>query len=137
MDQTLYNLLVASFDRDLSDEEQTALNQGLERSEDLRREKIALQNLRKLTAAQSPEFAPFFAGRVMHKIDTLQTQPKEPALAKWLTKMFPKVALSGMAVIVLLIINTYFMEGSFSLDTLLGISEVAAEDADYFLMENF
>lgn len=137
MDQALYNLLVASFDRDLSDKEQAALNQGLETSEELRKEQAALQNIRKLTASHSPEFAPFFSGRVMHKIESLQKHPKEQVLTKWLSKMFPKVAVSGVAIILLFLASTYFMEGSFSLDTLLGISEVAAEDADYFLIENF
>ncbi len=137
MDQALYNLLVASFDRDLSDEEQAALNQGLETSEELRKEQVVLQQMREITAAHSPEFAPFFSGRVMHKIEALHQPTKEPVLAKWLTKMFPKVALSGVAVILLVLVSTYFVEGSFSLDTLLGISEVAAEDADYFLIENF
>ena len=134
MDQALYNLLLASFDRALSDEEQLALNQGLETSAELRKEQAKLQKIRDLVSEQSPEFEPFFAGRVLHKIEALE---KERGIANWMTRMFPKVAVSGIAVIVLLIASTYFMEGSFSLDTLLGIAEVATEDADYYLIENF
>ena len=137
MDQALYNLLLASFDRSLSDEEQVALNQGLESSAQLRDAQAELQNMRALIGEQSYEFKPFFAGRVLHKIDALENRIKERGLSNWLARIFPKVALSGVAVILLLIASTYFMEGSFSLDTLLGISEVATEDADYYLIENF
>lgn len=138
MDQALYNLLLASFDRALSDEEQVALNRGLETSAELREEQAKLQKIRNLVSEQTAtKFEPFFAGRVLHKIEALENKQKERGIANWLTRMFPKVAVSGIAVIVLLVASTYFMEGSFSLDTLLGIAEVATEDADYYLIENF
>lgn len=137
MDQALYDLLLASFDRVLSDEEHKTLNEGLATSKELREEKEWLQRMRVLITEQSYEFAPFFAGRVMHKIEALSQKHIERGLSQWLLQMFPKVAVSGIAIIVLLIASSYFMEGSFSLDTLLGVSEVVAEDAEYYLIENF
>lgn len=137
MNKALYDLLLASFDRALSDEEQSALEEGLANSEELRIEKANLEKLRGLVAGQKHEFKPFFAGRVMNKIEAMTETAKEKGLSRWMMRMFPKVAISGLAVIVLFIAGTYLMEGSFSLETLWGISDVAAEDADYYLIDNF
>ncbi|OJJ20787.1 hypothetical protein BKI52_09390 [marine bacterium AO1-C] len=135
--QNAYELLLASFDRELTSDEQASLEQGLADFAELRAEKTDLENLRTLVGDQSYAFKPFFSGRVMHKIENLKQRSREKGLSSWMVRIFPKVAASGLAIIVLLMASTYLMEGSFSLDTLLGISEVAAEDADYYLIENF
>ena len=120
--QRAYALLLASFDRKLTSKEQATLDQGLTDFTGLQAEKTDLEQLRAMVGEQTYAFKPFFAGRVMHKIEV---------------RIFPKVAMSGLAIIILLLASTYLIEGSFSLDTLLGISEVATEDADYYLIENF
>ncbi|HAS41890.1 MAG TPA: hypothetical protein DCS93_15525 [Microscillaceae bacterium] len=135
--QGAYELLLASFDRELTEAETAMLEQGLADFAELRAEKADLEKLRTLVGEQTHAFKPFFAGRVMHKIENLQQRSKEKGLTGWMVRIFPKVAVSGLAVIILLMASTYLVEGSFSLDTLLGISEVAAEDADYYLIENF
>jgi len=132
-----YELLLDSFDRELAEDEKVLLEQGLADFAELRAEKADLEKLRTLVGQQTHQFKPFFAGRVMHKIESLQQRSKEKGVTGWMVRIFPKVAVSGLAVIILLMTSTYLVEGSFSLDTLLGISEVAAEDADYYLIENF
>ena len=133
----LQDLLVASFDRELTEQEQATLEQGLANFTELQAEKANLESIREMVGEQSYAFKPFFASRVMHKIENLKQRSRERGLSVWMLRMFPKVAVSGLAIIIVLMASTYVMEGSFSLDTLLGISEVAAEDADYYLIENF
>lgn len=134
--QRAYALLLASFDRELTSKEQATLDQGLTDFTELQTEKNDLEQLRAMVGEQTYAFKPFFAGRVMHKIERLQ-HSREKGLSGWMVRIFPKVAMSGLAIIILLLASTYLIEGSFSLDTLLGISEVATEDADYYLIENF
>ncbi len=134
--QRAYALLLASFDRKLTSKEQATLDQGLTDFTGLQAEKTDLEQLRAMVGEQTYAFKPFFAGRVMHKIEHLQ-HSREKGLSGWMVRIFPKVAMSGLAIIILLLASTYLIEGSFSLDTLLGISEVATEDADYYLIENF
>lgn len=71
MDKKLYNLLLKSFDTDLSEKERQQLEDAL-KSPELQREKERLEQMRSALSGQSaPSFGPFFSERVVNRVRDL------------------------------------------------------------------
>jgi hypothetical protein len=70
------------------------------------------------------DFKEGFTDRVINKIFYAGlTINREVEFAKSLNLVFSRIALTGVAAIVFLLISLYLMEGSFSLNSLLGLSD--------------
>jgi len=72
MDKKIIDLLYRSFDSDLSAEEQHLLEQALRESDALKTEKEKITAIRaNLALEKEQSFKPFFAERVMNKIQNV------------------------------------------------------------------
>lgn len=111
-------------------EKQTLLH-ALAESPELRQEKERLEVMRGLLKDQKPGFRPFFSGRVINKISRLENAGWELEETFQLSWAFSRVALSGIALVIILLTLTYFSAGSLNLDAILGISDLSAENAAY------
>ncbi len=141
-----YQLLVRSFDDELSAEEQRILQAALKNSAELRQQKKELEETALLFKDTNiAPSIPFFTGKVMTKIEDLEARKgysfiEEFALS--LSNIFPKVALSSLSLVVLLTAGLYLTEGNLSANTLLGTSsdissELLVSDYDYLNDINF
>jgi len=120
-----YELLMRSFDDTLSSKEKEELELALKNSSALRNEKEAQLKVNDLLKANAVEGKPFFAGRLMNKITELQNP--EADWTQLLVQMFPKFAVPSLFVILFLLVNIYMSEGSLSVDTLMGISDLSED----------
>jgi hypothetical protein len=72
----------------------------------------------------SYDFREDFSTRVINKIFSAGlTVNREVEFVKSLNLAFYRIAITGVAAIVFLLISLYLMEGSFSLNSLLGLSD--------------
>ena len=120
-----------SLDDELTPKEKEEWERALAGSPELREAYQALMQTQTLLSKQEFRFQPFFSGKVMHRIEQLRPIPKQ--IANW-GLAFRTVAIPGLVAIVLLLITTWVTHGSFSVDALAGVYELAPEDllADYF-----
>lgn len=79
-------------------------------------------------------FQPFFAGRLMMKIQDLKNQT-ENSLEQALNYVFGRISLAGLAVIVFFLANIFINQETFSLDALMGISDVSTDDLSLLELE--
>ncbi len=126
MNKEAYELLIRSLDQQLSQEEQHRLDAALRDSVELQQEKERLVKMREALGNLEYQFAPFFAGKVMHKIQQLERG--EPRTMNSWGKAFQQIAIPSLAVLLLLIVVTWLTEGSISLEAMTGISQLYQED---------
>lgn len=131
----LLDLLIRSLDHDLSEEDQVKLENALADSKDLRKEKEQLIRMRKLMATQSLQFDDSFTQRVMSRVN----QEKKRRIIEFdfmkdLNRVFMRVAISGVAAIVILLLTIYLTAGSFSLDSLSGTESYSEENIISYLL---
>lgn len=134
----LLDLLIKSLDSDLSDEDQKKLEKALADLEILREEKKRLLRMRKLLVDQDLQFSENFSQRVMSRIN----QEKRSRIVEFnfirdLNRIFLRVAISGVAAIIILLLSIYLTAGSFSLDSLSGTETYSEENIiSYLLYDN-
>lgn len=88
-------------------------------------------------AGVKPEFSDKFTERVLNAVYSSgynMLQGNEFAIN--LDKVFYRIAFTGIAAIIILLISILFAEGSFSLDSLLGISNSHDESFIFLLTGN-
>jgi anti-sigma factor RsiW len=104
-DRKVLKLLYRSLDGDLKDKDRKKLDEALEQSEELRREKERILEQRQAVAdSASQSFGPFFAERVMRRIEGLgQKKNGWEAFYESFMGAFRKVAIVSAAVLVILI----------------------------------
>ena len=117
----VHNLLIRSFDEELSPDEKERLEVFLSESSELRKEKRELLEMRKIISATQYSFGPGFHSKVMDKI----AEEKEPLILrpefnKSLFTVFKRVALTGVAAIIILFLSIYLSDDSFSFRSLTG-----------------
>ncbi|RLD36906.1 MAG: hypothetical protein DRI89_15745 [Bacteroidetes bacterium] len=122
--EDLKKLLLRSYDDELSPVEKEALEKGLLESPELRDEKAAIESIRKTLGNFSPEFEAGFSDRLMQKLETNESKTALPIYT-----VFKRVALSGAAAIIAMLISIYYTDGSLSLDALYGLYEYAPDEA--------
>ncbi|MHC4951191.1 MAG: hypothetical protein ACYTEU_09445 [Planctomycetota bacterium] len=113
MQDEIRDLMYASFERELNEEEQKKLDEALEHSQILGKEHQELTELRETAgAAGDVSFTPFFADRVMERITFLEQESLNPsALFDSLRFAFRKVAVgAALACLVLLFFNLRSVE---------------------------
>ena len=105
MDEKILELLYRSFDSDLTDDEQRLLDEALETSRELRKEKYRVEEMRNvLSAGAAVSFGPFFAERLMHRVRALSGAGAGPeSFFRSLYRLFKPVAVLATAAILTLI----------------------------------
>ncbi|MGD9345181.1 MAG: hypothetical protein PVH84_04925 [Candidatus Aminicenantes bacterium] len=101
----ILKLLYRSLDDELNIKDAKRLNETLEKSEELREEREkAIAQRKAVTASADRSFSPFFAERVMNRIETVH--PKKNGLEVFYESfmaVFRKVAVVSAVVLVLLV----------------------------------
>ncbi len=134
-DQHLLDLLMRSLDGDLDDKDQTILEKALSESEALRKEKDKLIRLRELVGSGDYQFKHGFTDRVMNRL----AKPKNGRLiefnfARDLNRVFMRVAITGIAAIILLLLSIYLTTGSVSIDSLSGAESYSEANVISYLL---
>lgn len=127
MNKDIHKLLLRSLDEALGPDEDLLLKEALDSSPELRKEREELIEMRKMLGEQSFRFGPFFAGKVLNKLEPRERE----TLESWFTQMgfaFQRVGLPAVALVVLLLLTTFFVEQSLSLDVITGTSELTVDD---------
>ena len=125
MDKKIKKILYLSFDTDLTAEEKKLLEDVLAESEELRKEKEQLGGMRKAIASEQKEnFKPFFADRVMQRIDSLDNPvEKSEQFFASLLSLFRPVAVIGATVVFILTAFNVYQGRDLSLSSIMGIYE--------------
>lgn len=125
MNKKIKEILYRSFDSPLGAEEARMLDDALKESEELRREKEAIEDMRQALAAKESEgFGPFFAEKVMNRIDGLEAgeEPSARFLESLMAYFRPIAIITTTAVLILLAINLK-TGGNWSIQSALGLEE--------------
>ena len=130
----LKELLVRSFDEKLSIDEQKKLDEGLANSKELRLEKASLIKMRQFLLNADFKYEEGFADGVLENKESA-----EPEFFIGFYHIFKRVALSGVAAIILFLVSIYFIDGSVDIETIQGIAEYTPgdEELSLFNIENF
>lgn len=130
MNKKILKLLYRSFDEDLDEKEQKLLEEALKKSEELRREKEQILAQRQAVSQSAVKsFKPFFAERVMKRINALGK--KENALENFydsLKAMFWRFATVGAVGLIALIIYNLIAGNSLPLEEAFFISDLTFEE---------
>ena len=129
MKEKWHKLLLRSLDHPLSPEEKRELDEALAESEALCKERDQLLEMRSSLQEHPYQFEPFFAGKVMHRIEQLEKVVRN----SWILA-FRQVALPGIALLVLLCMFTWWKDGSLSWEIFTGVSAFEQEEllTEYF-----
>ena len=123
------NLLERSFDDSLTAAEKRRLENALAGSETLRRERDEWLQLRHDLARQKYAFKDGFKERLMARIeDEKKPLLLKPEFNRSLYSVFKRVALTGVAAILILLLSLYLSGESLSLDTVTGEGIHSDED---------
>ena len=129
MNKKIKEILYRSFDSPLNPEEARLLDDALKDSEELRQEKEAIEDMRQALASREPEhFKPFFAEKVMSRIDALERheEPSATFLASLMGYFRPIAIIATTTVLILLAINLK-TGGEWSIQSALGLEEEETE----------
>ena len=126
MDTIKFKLLKDSFDRELTLQEREILQEALKNDSDLKKEAIALQKIRDVLKNENTSFSPFFAEKVMNRIDRQKDNTLEFA--------FKRIALPGLIAATILLLISILGGDSFSIETLMGVETLQPEYLTDFLI---
>ena len=117
----IHNLLIRSLDEELVPSEMERLERLLSESYELREEKRKLLEMRGLISSKQYSFSDDFQAKVMDRIAE-ESEPLilQPEFNRSLFTVFKRVALTGVAAILILFLSIYLSNDSFTLETLTG-----------------
>ena len=117
----IHNLLIRSLDEELVPSEMERLERLLSESFELREEKRKLLEIRGLISSKQYSFSDNFQAKVMDRIAE-ESEPLilQPEFNRSLFTVFKRVALTGVAAILILFLSIYLSNDSFTLETLTG-----------------
>ncbi len=131
-----YDLLYASFDRKLTAGERTLLKELLIADPDLRNEKQEIEEIRNRMKGTSFHFKKGFAERVLAKVKDA-VPVIEVDFSSQLIALFKKLALTGVAAIIILLIAIYLTAGSLNKETVVGVDTSSDDNlVSYLLYED-
>lgn len=88
----------------------------------------AENNAEKLQEQLNYDFSTGFTGRVLNRIFSGEILiMREIEFSRSLSIAFSRIALTGVAAIVILLISIFLMQGSLSFDSILGVSDTQTE----------
>lgn len=130
MDKKILRLLYRSFDDKLNESETQQLKEALRQSEELRREKERILAQRHaISESQKPSFEPFFAERVMNRVESLSEKTNGlEAFYETLLVIFRRFALVGAAVLIILLLVNLRTGDALSADEIFITSDVTIEE---------
>jgi len=121
--ENLKELLIRSFDDEsFSPEEQKQLDEALATHTELRQEKLEIVEMRNTLSGYAPSFDTGFSQQVLSQIGS-EASPNDD-----LFYLFKRFAIGGVAAIIALLISVYLTDGNFSLDSLLGITNLTPDN---------
>jgi hypothetical protein len=123
-----FELLKASFDRDLTPEEHEALNKALLKHPELQAESGKLQKIRNLIAGEQYHFSPEFTQRVIHRLRS--------GMDRSIKNAFLRIAVPGLVAAAVLILITLLSNNPASIDTFMGIDLFKPEYLTDFIFYN-
>ena len=130
MDEKTRNLLYRSFDEDLTPEEKKGLIEALENSFELKQEKEQIVQLRKnIKEGKASSFKPFFAERVLNRIQASGKNREEETFFNSLFVLFRPVAIAAAVLTIFVAGYNIANSGNVSLEGALAIPEVTLDDA--------
>lgn len=106
--------------------------------------KLLINSLDSDPASKMPEveglafdFRPGFTDKVLNKIFSVEIQvARQLEFSRYMKVAFSRIALTGIAAIVLLLLSIFFMEGSLSFNSILGLSDTNDESIVCLLTGN-
>ena len=124
-------LLYRYFDEKLTPAEQKQLEEALQHSKELQKEKNRLSSLRKLVATNSQQtFKPFFADRVMRRISqSSEKENRQEMFFDSLLSIFRPIAIGATVVLILIMSYNIIKTDQVSLAGALATPEVTLEEA--------
>ena len=129
INQEMYDLLIRSMNDQLTVEEDKQLQQALKGSSELREEKVKLNKVGKLVSSRNYRFSDGFRNRVMQAVsDEKKGKVISIDFTRNFTSMFNRIAVAGVAVIVLLVISLYISHGSLNVNTITGVEPVSQDN---------
>jgi anti-sigma factor RsiW len=130
MNKKVIDLLYRSFDGTLKPEEEKELEEALANSQELRKEKERITNMRSaLSTSAVKSFRPFFAERVMHAITSAAGQKN--GLEQFFESLqfaFRRVAVMSATVVLLLAAFNVIKNGEVSIAGALGMPQESLEE---------
>ncbi len=129
MAKKILKLLYRSFDDELDEKEQKQLEEALQRSGALRKEsEKILAHRQAMAESPTPAFNPFFAERVMSRIESLGEKKNGlETFYKTLLAMFRRLAIVGAAILLILLIYNLKTGDALSTDNIFYASDDTIE----------
>lgn len=117
----IHDLLIRSLDEELPSSEMERLEKLLSESPELKEEKRKLLEIRRIISSKQYSFSDGFQTKVMDRIAE-ENEPLilQPEFNRSLFTVFKRVALTGVAAILILFLSIYLSNDSFTLETLTG-----------------
>lgn len=129
MDEKILSLLIFSLDNELSAEEQHQLDQALAEDTELRTEQDRLLMIREALSAHTVSADVAFADEVMQSLETAN----ETGIEARILQLFPQVAAACIVLVLIAMLGIYFSEGNLSTEAIVGVQDLAPEDAYSYL----
>lgn len=133
MSTKLRNLLKASFDRDLTPEEEIGLSTAIEESAELQEEKNQLQGIREVMKQYRPSFNTGFIQQVTYRI----AEERKLKTSRAFVVAFQRIALPLLVAASLLLFVSVVKSGDFSAESIIGICSLDPENLSQFLLFNY
>ena len=133
--QELLDLLIRSLDTDLNERDRKTVEDALSESEELRNEKEKLIRLRELVGSRDFQFNHGFKERVMDNLSSNRNGLGiDFTFVRDLNRIFTRVAITGIAAIVLLLLSIFLTTGSVSFDSLSGAESYSEDNVISYLL---
>jgi len=129
IESNIKDLLIRSFDEELSTTDAARLEQALTQSSTLRTEFRKMENMRKSISTLRVKKDPGFADDVLARLK----EEGKKTLNTVIASIFPKVAAACLVVFLLSLLAIYFSSGTLSVDAIIGVDELTPEDASIYL----
>ncbi|MCJ7509069.1 MAG: hypothetical protein MUO85_10155 [candidate division Zixibacteria bacterium] len=130
MNKKILKLLYRSFDSQLTKQEQRQLDEALANSQTLREERERILSLRNdISSLAAGSFKPFFAERVMRRINRLDNMEQNLyPFFESLWYLFRRVVIAGAAVAIILVSHNLWVSHDITLASAFGASQVTVEE---------
>ncbi len=128
------NLLHRSFEEELSKAETIQLETALKESEELRLEQAELRATRNLFATFSVEKDDNFVAAIMAAVEKEELVAKRQ-IAHYLSRIFPISIAACVFILMSFVGHIYISEGNFESESIVGVSDLAPEDAYSYLLD--
>ncbi|MBE0638818.1 MAG: hypothetical protein IH598_09880 [Bacteroidales bacterium] len=133
MDKQLRELLKATFDRELTPDEDIGLSNAMQSSLELQEEKKHFEKVRVVMKKYHPAFKQTFVAGVMARI----AGEKESQNAQGFVVAFYRIALPLLAAASVLLLFSLFNNGGITFDSILGVENLEPQYLSEFLLFNY